>query len=137
MNTEEFYASIKLVSGEEVFAKVTPCEEETRTLLILDTPVVYETVNMRHMGVSAIKVEPWMTLGEDSMVIVNMDKVITISEVTDENILSIYNRYLKDKDRESNQTKINPSMGFLSSISDARVSLEKIYKGRPNLSSEP
>ena len=32
MNKEEFYATIKLISGEEIFAKVTPCGEETRTL---------------------------------------------------------------------------------------------------------
>ena len=122
MNKEEFYATIKLISGEEIFAKVTPCEEETRTLLILDTPVTYETVNMRHMGVSAIKIEPWMNLGDDT-------SVITISEIKDKNIVGLYHRYLRDKDRDSNQTTINEEMGFLSSISDARVSLEKIFKG--------
>ena len=56
-----------------------------------------------------------------------MDKVITITEVKDEQVLCIYNKYY-DKDRESNQTKINEEMGFLSSISEARVSLEKLYK---------
>ena len=40
----------------------------------------------------------------------------------------IYNRYLQDKDRETNESKINKDMGFLSSISDARVFLEKLYK---------
>jgi len=62
------------------------------------------------------------------MMIINMDKVITITEVKDEQVLCIYNKYLRDKDRESNQTKINEEMGFLSSISEARVSLEKLYK---------
>ena len=41
---EEFYATIKLISGEEIFAQVTPCEEEDRTLLILDTPVKFESI---------------------------------------------------------------------------------------------
>ena len=124
---EEFYAAIKLISGEEIFAQVTPSEEGDRTLLILDTPVIFETIQLKHMAVSAIKVEPWMTMGGD-MVIINMDKVITITEVEDEQVLCIYNKYLRDKDRESNQTKINEEMGFLSSISEARVSLEKLYK---------
>ena len=48
---EEFYAAIKLVSGEEIFAQVTPSEEEDRTLLILDTPVVFETIQLKHMAV--------------------------------------------------------------------------------------
>ena len=125
---EEFYATIKLISGEEIFAQVTPCEEEDRTLLILDTPVIFESITIKHMGVNAMKVEPWISIGEDSMVLLNMDKVITITEVKDEQILCIYNKYLRDKDRDSNQTKVNENMGFLSSIPEARVNLEKLYK---------
>ena len=125
---EEFYATIKLISGEEIFAQVTPCEEEDRTLLILDTPVIFESITIKHMGVSAMKVEPWISMGDDSMVLINMDKVITITEVKDEQILCIYNKYLRDKDRDSNQTKVNENMGFLASIAEARVNLEKLYK---------
>ena len=125
---EEFYAAIKLISGEEVFAQVTPCEEEDRTLLILDTPVIFESITIKHMGVSAMKVEPWISMGDDSMVLIDMNKVITITEVKDEQILCIYNKYLRDKNRDTNQTKVNEDMGFLSSISDARVNLEKLYK---------
>jgi hypothetical protein len=128
MYKDEFYAAIKLVSGEEVFAKVTPCEEETRTLLLLESPVVFETITIRHMGVNAVQVNPWMTLTGDSIIIIDMEKVITISEVTDEQMISVYNKYLRDKDRDSNETKANKEMGFLSSISDARVSLERLYK---------
>lgn len=125
---EEFYATIKLISGEEIFAQVTPCEEEDRTLLILDTPVIFESITIKHMGVSAMKVEPWISMGDDSMVLIDMNKVITITEVKDEQILCIYNKYLRDKDRDSNQTKVNENMGFLASIADARVNLEKLYK---------
>ena len=125
---EEFYAAIKLISGEEVFAQVTPCEEEDRTLLILDTPVIFESITIKHMGVNAMKAEPWISMGDDSMILVNMDKVITITEVKDEQILCIYNKYLRDRNRDTNQTKVNEDMGFLSSISDARVNLEKLYK---------
>ena len=35
MDKEEFHAVIKLVSVEEIFAKVCPCEEEDKTILIL------------------------------------------------------------------------------------------------------
>jgi len=125
---EEFYATIKLISGEEIFAQVTPCEEEDRTLLILDTPVIFESITIKHMGVSAMKVEPWISMGDDSMVLIDMDKVITITEVKDEQILCIYNKYVRDKDRDSNQTKVNENMGFLASIAEARVNLEKLYK---------
>jgi hypothetical protein len=125
---EEFFAVLKLVSGEEIFARVQPCEEEDKTILILDTPVIFETVVIRNMGMGAIKVIPWMEMVKDPLFVMNMDKVMTISEIHDEDIIRIYNRYLQDKDRETNQCKINKDMGFLSSISDARVFLEKLYK---------
>jgi hypothetical protein len=69
-----------------------------------------------------------LTAGNDSVIVINMDKVITISEVYDEQYISVYKKYLRDKDRDSNQTEINEEMGFLSSVSDARVFLEKLYK---------
>ena len=75
-----------------------------------------------------MKVEPWISMGDDSMILIDMNKVITINEVKDEQIICIYNKYLRDKDRDSNQTKVNENMGFLSSISEARVNLEKLYK---------
>ena len=47
MNNEEFYGVLKLVSGEELFAKISPCEEEYRTILILESPVTFETIPMK------------------------------------------------------------------------------------------
>ena len=41
MDKEEFYAVLKLVSGEEIFAKVSPCEEEDKTILILDLSLIH------------------------------------------------------------------------------------------------
>ena len=125
---EEFYAVIKLISGEEIFAKVVPCEEENRTLLLLDNPVIFENILIKHLGVGAVKIEPWLTVSNDSIIVIDMDKVITISEVHDDQYISVYTKYLRDKDRDSNQTEVNPNMGFLSSVSDARVFLEKLYK---------
>ena len=48
---EEFFAVIKLISGEEIFSKVCPCEEDERTLLILENPVTVETVNLKQFGI--------------------------------------------------------------------------------------
>jgi hypothetical protein len=125
---EEFYATIKLVSGEEIFSKVCPCTEENRIILILDNPVVIETITMRHTGMKALKVDPWMKYTEDEMFIVNMDKVITMTEVNDKIFIKIYQKYLKDKDKKSGRSEISPNMGYVSSVADARISLEKLYK---------
>ena len=128
MDKEEFHAVIKLVSGEEIFAKVCPCEEEDKTILILDCPVTFENIVIRQIGVSAVRINPWLKMSDDSTVVMNMDKVITMTEVNDKHLIKVYNRYLNEKDQISNRTDINENMGFLSSVSDARVFLEKLYK---------
>ena len=128
MDKEEFHAVIKLVSGEEIFSKVCPCEEEDKTILILDCPVTFENIVIRQIGVSAVRINPWLKMSDDSTVVMNMDKVITMTEVHDKHLIKVYNRYLKEKDQISNRTDINENMGFLSSVSDARVFLEKLYK---------
>ena len=128
MDKEEFHAVIKLVSGEEIFAKVCPCEEEDKTILILDCPVTFENIIIRQIGVSAVRINPWLKISDDPTVVMNMDKVITMTEVHDKHLIKVYNRYLNEKNQISNRTDINENMGFLSSVSDARVFLEKLYK---------
>jgi len=126
---EEFLGVIKLVSGEEILAKICPCEEEDKTILILDSPVTFETIEIRHMGgMGAVRVNPWLEMSQNSPLVINMEKVITVSEIHDEQVIKIYERYLKDKDKDNNQSSTNKDMGFLSSISDARIFLEKLYK---------
>ena len=39
---EDFYAVVKLISGEEIFSIVCPSEEEGRTMIILNNPVTIE-----------------------------------------------------------------------------------------------
>ena len=48
---DDFYASIKLISGEEVFAKVAACDEDDRTMLLLHHPIIIKEIKeMRHLG---------------------------------------------------------------------------------------
>ena len=131
MDKEEFHAVLKLVSGEEIFAKVQPCEEEDKTILLLDSPVTFENIIIRQIGVSAVRINPWIKMSDDPVLVMNMDKVITMTEVHDKHLINVYNKFLRDKDRISNRTDINENMGFLSSVSDARVFLEKLYKSSP------
>ena len=125
---EVFLAVIKLVSGEEIISNITSCEEDDRTLLLLDNPVMFESITVRNSGIGAIKVIPWVQAATDTILILDMDKVITMSEVFDKEVIRIYNRYLNDKDRETNESIISKDMGYLSSVTDARIFLEKLYK---------
>lgn len=121
---QEFYAAIKLVSGEEVFSLVSPSEEEDRTLLIMDNPVIITPVTAKNGMIVGYKVEPWMALPDDEMYIIDIDKVITMTEIYDEDIINVYHRFNKT----TSKVTIDRKMGFLSKVNDARKTLEKVYK---------
>ena len=79
MIEDDFYATIKLKSGEEIFTKVAACEEDDRTLLILSNPIIVEELTVRGKF-QGYKMEPWLKTATDDMFIINMDQVITMSE---------------------------------------------------------
>ena len=132
MNNEEFYGVLKLVSGEEIFAKVSPCEEEYRTILILESPVTFETIPMKNQAHGAVRIVPWVKMCNETSFVVNMDKVITVTEVKDEEVIKLYERYLNDINGETKEQDLNRDLGFLPSIPEARVILEKLYKKKNN-----
>ena len=135
MDKEEFHAVLKLVSGEEIFAKVCPCEEEDKTVLILESPVTFETITIKQSGVQAVRVNSWLKMTEDPLLVMNIQNVMTMTEVHDKHMINVYNKFLRDQKRVTSQTELNPNMGFLSSISDARIFLEKLYKSSDDISS--
>ena len=134
---DDFYATIKLNSGEEIFAKVAASEEEDRTMLIVHSPVTVSEIKNK-TGLLGYKVEPWLKTTRDDMFIVNMDSVITLSESSDMEMIVMYQHYLRDSQREyHNQHRLNRRMGYISNVHDAKENLEKIFKKSPHNPKEP
>ena len=128
---DDFYATIKLNSGEEVFAKVAASEEEDRTMLILHTPVTVSEIKNKG-GLVGYKVEPWLKTTRDDMFIINMNNVMTLSESSDMEMIVMYQHFLRDSQREyHNQHRLNRRMGYISNVNDAKENLEKIFKKSP------
>ena len=125
---DEFYAVIKLVSGEEIFSKVSPCEEEDRILLILEDPIKIEKVLFKKFNMPISKITPWIELSDDDMYIIDMDKIITITESKNKNIINIHKKYVKEKNKKTTKSKITESMGYISSVTEARDKLEELFK---------
>lgn len=125
---KDFYASIKLVSGEEIFSKVCSYDENNETILMLDNPVVIEEINIKQLKKIALRFDPWIKLSSESIFILSIDKVITITEVNEPSLINLYNKYLREKNRQTTQTSLSSDMGYVSSVSRARESLERIFK---------
>ena len=125
---DDFYATIKFKSGEEIYAKVAASEEEDRTMLIISHPITIVELNSKG-GVVGYKVEPWLKTTKEDMFIINLSDVLTLSESNDIEMIHMYQRFVQDsaKDRRS-QPKLSREMGYIASVNDAKDILEKLYK---------
>ena len=125
---EDFYATIKLKTGEEIFAKIAASEEEDRTMLIISSPIVVSEIKNRSRTVG-YKVEPWLKTTKDDMFIINLSDVLTLSESSDIEMIIMYQSYVRQSSREeNNQPRMNRRMGYVSNVTDAKEILEKIFK---------
>ena len=129
---DDFYATIKLKSGEEVFAKVAASEEEDRTMLIIHSPVTVAEIKNKG-GLVGYKVEPWLKTTKEDMFIMNLDHVMTLSESSDMEMIAMYQRFLRDSEKDNNsQAKMSRKMGYLGNIHDTKELLERIFKNPSN-----
>ena len=127
---EEFYASVKLVSGEEIFGEVMPSEENGRTVLIISDPVESETVSMNgsHEG---LRMMPWLrSMPNENIVIIPMDRVITVVEAQpDSEVVRYYEKFIFTNLQQgpAEKIKVTKKMGYVISVEKAREHLENIF----------
>jgi len=125
---DDFYATLKLKSGEEIFAKVAASEEEDRTMLIVSNPITLTEVKIKN-GIAGYKVEPWLKTTKEDMFIINLDNILTMSESNDIEMIHMYQSFVAHNEGEINQKpKPSKKMGYISSVNDAKDILEKLYK---------
>ena len=125
---EDFYATIKLKTGEEVFAKVAASEEEDKTMLIISNPIIVAEIKGR-TGIVGYKLEPWLKTTTEDMFIINIEDVLTLTESSDIEMIMMYQDYIRQSNKtKNNQSKLNRKMGYISNVNDAKEVLEKIFK---------
>ena len=126
---DDFYATIKLKSGEEIFSKVAASEEVDRTMLIVSNPVIVKEIRGKLNNVVFYKVEPWLKTTKDDMFILNLDNVLTMSESSDIEMIMMYQEYIRTNDSSDvPYSKLSREMGYISTVDDAKEILEKLYK---------
>jgi hypothetical protein len=133
MMEEDFYAVIKLISGEEIFSIVCPSEEDEKTMLILNNPVTIEVIVMKQIGMQGYKIDPWLKFADDDTFLLDMNKVLTISEVRDVETIEMYHKFIKQQQNKNSKNPLTEEMGYLSSVSEARKRLEKLYRGQSDI----
>ena len=134
----DFHATIKLVTGEEIFALVSVDNSEDEPVIIMQNPVIMKVLSTGRGQM--MKIRPWLEVPGDDVYIVKYDKVITMSEVKDKMIISMYQTYCEEGDfdfgtfvddtiktDERNQ-EVTRKMGYIANVEDARRKLEDLFK---------
>tara|TARA_B100000029_G_C16890028_1_gene709992 strand:- start:135 stop:536 length:402 start_codon:yes stop_codon:yes gene_type:complete len=129
---EEFFATLKLTTGEELIAKVSYMTDEDT--LILDRPMVVERILQRRgkQAIEGFHLKEWMTATYESLFVIKMDQVVTITEL-DKKIEMFYNKHLELDNREivaepMSDKGLTRQMGYLGSVRQTKKLLENIYK---------
>ena len=131
MIEDDFYATLKLRSGEELFAKVAASDEDDRVMLLVHSPIIVSEIKTKG-NLVGYKVEPWLKTTKEDMFIINLDNVITLSESADLEMINMYQNFLRDSQRDPfNQPKMSRRMGYITTVDDARNFLEKIFIESP------
>ena len=78
MIEDDFYCTLKLKTGEELFARVAASEEDDRTMLLVSNPIIVDEIRTKH-GIAGYKVEPWLKTTTEDMFVINMSDVLTMS----------------------------------------------------------
>ena len=128
MIEDDFYATLKLKTGEEIFTKIAATEEEDRTMLLVSNPIIIHELKGK-MGMVGYKIEPWLKTTTDDMFIINLADVLTMSESSDVEMIMMYQDYIRASDKNTtNHSPINRKMGRLGNVNDVKEILEKIFK---------
>ena len=130
--SNKFLAVVKLNTGEEIIAKIEASPEVDA--ISLDCPaMIGQSSFSRKPGLSIVKIEPWIKTGREKTYIVEMSNVITTCEITDKEVISAYNNFVKAYyetpiPKLKPKPKMTKEMGYISNVKDARKSLENIFK---------
>ena len=127
---EEFHAVLKLITGEEIFALVCVDENDGDPIIMLQSPVIMKM--LQNPTGQYVKIKPWLELPEEDIYLIKYDKIITMTEISDSQMIMFYEKYLNESAEchfeIDGRVTLNPKMGLVSTVEDARQRLENIYK---------
>ena len=133
---DEFIATVKLCSGEEILTKVIVDYSSEEEQIIIDNPVVCSEVRTAGASIPlGYKFEPWIKMSEEDVFILNLDKVITLSEIKDDLVIKTYNNIIEGGFKRQHPD-LDREMGYINNVDSARKIIEKLYKA-DSASKEP
>ena len=127
---EEFFATVKLITGEEIVSKVVYLEDEDKVML--ENPLQVDSAKQRKgaLEISGFSFKEWVCATFDKMFIINRSHIITVSEIEGP-IVDFYKETLlrmeNGRSLQGKGGKLPRGSGYLGSVTDMKKSLENIF----------
>lgn len=133
---DEFYASVKLTTGEELIGYIELYEDGitiTEPLLLEDMSMFEDVID--NPNATGLKLSKWIKSSTEEIFFIRDDKIITIAELQELGVKT-YKKALIDIAKKSRSLKKQPTdsqpkkryEGSKQNINDARQKFEKIFK---------
>jgi len=138
-----FYATVKLITGEEILAEVTLTEENGAQFFLVNDPIVVnETMQVDHqkgIAVSGLVPKKWQLYASDTMTIIQKEHVISISEMDKFGVDFYMKALLAAKMSSPIKRKVDSTdnVGYVGTIDETRMLLEILYRSSPHVPEEP
>ncbi|WDS60911.1 hypothetical protein SBM1_00038 [Synechococcus phage S-BM1] len=130
---EEFYGVFKLLNGEEVLGKAVLTEDNGETLVFIQNPVCTQVITKETEDgrtVRGVGFAKWMQFSNEDFYILREKDILTVTSMSKE-VSFMYEAFIigeDDEKKHESKLDLEPEMGFLGKINEARMLFEKIYK---------
>lgn len=127
----EKICSIKLVTGEEIVCSVIEIiESDNHTSVAIYNPLKIALRTSVRKGSTKLeyKFSPWLIVDQSDLLEINLNKIITVCEVKDYEILYEYNKQFQKKLNPKPTRNFKKEMGFIGSVEKFRSELERLYR---------
>tara|TARA_R110002012_G_scaffold42772_1_gene116234 strand:- start:128 stop:556 length:429 start_codon:yes stop_codon:yes gene_type:complete len=142
MEDTPFYATLKLVTSEEILSEVMAQEEEDTQFFILSNPIIVVENNQvdveKGIVLSGLVPRKWMLYSNEDLTIVYKQHVVAVSEM-DKFGVDFYKKALiaaKCSSPIKKKVETEKNTGFIGKIDNMRKKLEDKYNNSPDLTSE-
>ena len=137
-----FYATMKLITSEEVLGEILPQDEEGTEFFVVSNPITItenqQVDTEKGIVISGMVPRKWMMYANEDLAIIYKQHVISISEL-DKFGIEFYRKALvaaKCSSPIKKKVKTEKHTGYLGKIENIRKLLDKTFKDSPDLNKD-
>jgi hypothetical protein len=131
---EEFLATMKLITGEEIISKVSYMPDDDSLVLENPMEVTFVDQQRNNLKINGFSLTEWIHSTFDHMFVLPKQHIITMTQVEDKRIEKFYSdtvaKHIKQVSSFKNSYephKFSRTMGNLGSIKETKKSLEDLF----------